>query len=116
MTIRFGSALAAIALALGLSACGGSSEFTSKYVEACKAQGGDKQMGDCSCQAGILDKELNDKEKKAFLLIITAMSPGGDPSKLEQQMKDQGITEADMGEMQKKMDGLEDKVKKECKK
>ena len=118
MTLRFGTALGALTLALGLGACGGggSSEFTTKYVEICKAEGGDKKMGDCGCQATVLDKELDAKEKKMFLIFVSAMAPGGDPKKMEEQMKAEGITEAEFTALEKKIEGLEDKVEKECKK
>lgn len=111
---RYGAALAVIVLAAGLSACGGGgSDFQAKYVEECKKAGGDKDMGDCACQAAIVDKDLNDKEKKAFLVMVSNET---DPAKADQAMKDAGVTAEDMASMAGKMGGLMEKVTKECKK
>lgn len=111
--MRYGTALAAIVLALGLSACGGgTSEFAAKAKEICEKQGGASQ-GDCGCQANLLDKELDDKSKKIFLVMMTVME---DPTKAEQAMKDAGITQADLQALGAKMGGLTEKMTKECKK
>ena len=109
---RFGTALAAILLTTGLAACGGGSEFAQKAKEICEKQGGAAQ-GDCGCQAGVLDKELDDKSKKVFLAMMKIME---DPSKAEQAMKDAGITQQDIADMGTKMEGLDEKVKAQCKK
>lgn len=111
---RTGTALAAFMLAAGLTACGGgSSDFQAKYVEACKKDPSSSSMGDCSCQAGVVDKELNDKEKK---VLLTMIAPETDPTKAEQAMKDAGITPEDMTSFAQKMGDLEKKVKDACKK
>ena len=111
---RTGTALAAILLAAGLTACGGGSgDFKAKYIEACKKDSGSSSMGDCSCQADVIDKETNDKDKKALMMMI---APETDPTKAEQAMKDSGLSPDDMAAFAQKMDGLEKKVKDACKK
>ena len=68
MLNRTGTALAAILLAAGLSACGGSSEFKTKALEMCQ-KSPDAATQDCACAVEIMDKELDDKTKKIFLIM-----------------------------------------------
>jgi hypothetical protein len=108
------TAAAAILLAAGLSACGGSSEFKTRALAECE-KSPDAANQDCACAVDLLDKELDEKTKKLFL----AMSDAGaqsDPSKAQEALKAAGLSEADMMEMITKMMPIMTKVEQQCKK
>lgn len=117
--IRYGSALAAIVLAAGLSACGGGSEFKSRAMAECEKDPGAMTMGsgavDCTCAVNIMDAELDDKTKK-FIVAAADANEEKDPAKKEQMLKDAGFTEADAMAILPKMMEVVQKVEKECKK
>jgi len=125
MRIRYGSALAALVLAAGLTACGGgSSEFKSKMSEMCTKDGGKIEgLGqvDCSCAVDIMDAKL-DGDTKAFLLKMLKVKEAveKDPAKAADAMKEAGIdpTNADsmkkMEEMGKKAEGVDAEIREKC--
>ena len=102
---------AAIALAAGLAACGGSSDFKSKFMAECQK---DPQGHDCSCAADILDKELDDKTKK-LLLVMSDPDVQKDPAKMEQALKDAGMSQEEMMSVATKMGPTMEKVETQCK-
>ena len=111
---RTASAAAAILLAAGLSACGGSSEFKTKAMAECEKS--PQSAGqDCACAVDMLDKELDDKTKKIFLVM---MNPDlqKDQTKAMEALKAEGLTEADMMEMMGKLMPVMTKVEAQCKK
>jgi hypothetical protein len=125
MINRYGTALAAILLAAGLTACGGGSEFKTKMTEMCKKEGGKIEgLGavDCECAVGVLDAEL-DADTKEFMLKMVKIqdSAANDPAKAMEAMKEAGIDPTNpesmkkLEEMGKKFEGLDEKVKAKCK-
>ncbi len=115
MQIRFGAALAATILAAGLSACGGgSSDFKSKMLAECEKSPEAKGQ-DCSCAVDILDKELDDKAKAIFLVMMDPEIQK-DPAKAEQAMKDAGLKEEDMMTVMMAAAPIMQKVETQCKK
>ena len=115
MKLRYGSALAAIILAAGLSACGGgSSDFKAKALAECQ-KSEEAKTQDCACAVDIMDKELDDKTKKFFLVMMDP-EVQKDPAKMEAAMKDSGLTPEDMAAMGTKMGPIMEKVEKQCKK
>lgn len=125
MKIRYGSALAAIVLAAGLSACGGGSEFKTKMTEMCKKEGGQIEgLGavNCDCAVGVLDAELDADTKNFMLKALEAQEKAkDDPAKAMEAMKEAGIdptnpeTLKKLEEMAKKFEGLDAKIKEQCK-
>ncbi len=117
--MRFGkiAALAAVAAALGLSACGGS-EFKSKMTAMCEKEGG-KIPGagtvDCACAANVMDAELPSDLKDFFIKMADAQE---DPAKAADAMKDMDPKDlADkMQKLQEVGDKLNERMAKECKK
>ena len=116
MKLRYGTAFAAIILAAGLSACGGggSSDFKAKALAECE-KSPEAKTQDCACAVDIMDKELDDKTKKFFLVM---MDPAvqADPAKMEAAMKDAGLTPEDMAKLGTSMGPILEKIEKQCKK
>jgi hypothetical protein len=120
MITRYGSALAAVLLAAGLAACGGSSsDFKARAMAECEKNPQAMTMGggniDCECAVNIMDKELDDKTKK-FIVTAADADKETDAAKKEQMLKDAGFTEADAMAILPKMMEAVQKVEKECKK
>lgn len=111
---RTATAAAAILLAAGLSACGGGSEFRTRAMAECE-KSPEAASQDCSCAIDILDKELDDKTKKIFLVM---MNPDlqRDQTKAQEALKAEGLTEADMMELIGKIMPVMSKVEAQCKK
>jgi hypothetical protein len=115
MITRFATAGAAILLAAGLSACGGgSSEFRTKAMAECE-KSPQAASQDCSCAIDILDKELDDKTKKIFLVMMDPELQK-DQTKAQEALKAAGLSEADMMEMVGKIMPVMTKVEAQCKK
>ena len=76
--IRLSAAIVALASIVSLSACGGigGSEFATKATAACVKDQGEASAAKCGCQARIIDKALNDKEKKFLLTSMNAAEMG----------------------------------------
>jgi hypothetical protein len=113
MRIRYGTALVALVLAAGLTACGGGSEFKTKMADACKKDPGAVAEGaavDCDCAAGVLDAELDADTKTFFLKMIDRKDEiDKDPAKMMEIMKDAGI-DPTTPEGQKKAQDLMTKI------
>lgn len=95
---------AGCAALLALSACSGAggSEFATKATAACVKEEGQASAAKCACQVAIVEKELNDKEKKAILLSMD-QDPSAGPEAGMKAMEAAGITMADMMSMGMKM-------------
>ena len=125
MMTRYGAALAAIILAAGLSACGGGSEFKTKMTEMCKKDGGKIEgLGavNCDCAVGVLDAELDADTKNFMLKALEAQEKAGDdPAKAMEAMKEAGIDPTNpemlkkLQDMAAKFEGLDTKIKDQCK-
>lgn len=105
---RFAIAFTAVALAAGLAACGGSSDFKAKAQAECEKDPSSKDVIDCSCAAGIMDKELDDKTKTAMLKADELKASGKSE---DEAMKEAGLDGADM--LQKLMPTMQ-KVAEQC--
>jgi len=105
--------VAVLALA-SLSACGaGGSEFATKTTAACIKEEGQAAAAKCACQVAIVEKELDEKEKKAILLSMDQDSSASPEASLK-AMEDAGITMADMMSMGMKMMAVSAKADAEC--
>jgi hypothetical protein len=115
--IRYGAALAALTAALALGACGGggsSSQFASKAQAACEKDGGQSKE-ECTCGVAILDKELDDKTKSLFLVMMDE-ELRKDPAKAKEAMEKAGLKQEDAMALMGKLSPLMERVEKECKK
>lgn len=91
---RIGIGLTAFVLAAGLAACGGGGgDFKAKAQAQCEKDANSKDMIDCSCAAGVMDAELDDKTKTA-LLKADELKTGGKSE--EDAMKEAGLDGPDM--------------------
>lgn len=105
--------VAALALA-GISACGaGGSEFATKTTAACIKEEGQAAAAKCACQVAIVEKELNEKEKKAILLSMDQDASASPDAGLK-AMEEAGVTMADMMSMGMKMMAVSAKADAEC--
>lgn len=110
---RFGTALGAILLAAGLSACGGSSSnFKTEALAECEKSPDNAKMN-CACAVDILDKELDDKTKTVMLAVAKAQREGKDP---QAALKEAGVEEKDMMELIGKLMPAMTKAEEQCKK
>ena len=112
MLNRTGTALAAILLAAGLSACGGSSEFKTKALEMCQ-KSPDAATQDCACAVEIMDKELDDKTTKIFL-IVADPELQKDEAKAKAALEAAGYKEEDLMAIVPAIMPIMEKVQKEC--
>ncbi len=119
MVLRSGSALAALILTAGLAGCGGggadSSEFKSKFLAECQKAPEASGGADCACAADIMDKELDDKSKKVFLIMLDPELQK-DPTKGKAALEKAGLNEQDAANMVSKIMPVMQKVEAECKK
>jgi hypothetical protein len=100
--------------ALALSACGaGGSEFAAKATAACVKDEGQDAAAKCACQVAIIEKELNDKEKKVILLSMD-QDPNAGPEAGMKAMEEAGVTMADMMSMGMKMMAVSAKADSQC--
>ncbi|MBL8572465.1 MAG: hypothetical protein JNM13_02185 [Hyphomicrobiaceae bacterium] len=111
-----------LSLALALAACGDSG-FKAKLAANCEAKGG--QLGrygklDCACAADLLDAALPE-DLKSLLMAATEGESMTTEERL-QAMKDAGLDVNDPEAMQKRMrefgetmQGIEARLKAECK-
>jgi hypothetical protein len=116
--MKFATTLAGVcAAALALSACGGmgGSEFATRATAACVKEEGQASAAKCACQVAIVEKELNDKEKKAILLSMDQPADAG-PEAGMKAMEAAGITMADMMSMGMKMMAVSAQAETQCSK
>ena len=115
MPLRYGSALAAIILAAGLSACGGgtSSEFKTKFMAECQKSPEASGGADCACAVDIMDKDLDDQTKKVFLIMLDPELQK-DPTKAKAAIEGAGLTQEQMMGLMSKISPVMEKVSKEC--
>jgi len=105
---------AAAATTLTLSACGaGGSEFATKMTAQCVKEEGQAAAGKCACQVGVVEKALNDKEKKAILLSMNIDESAG-PEAGMKALEEAGITMGDMMSMGMKMIDVSTKAEAQC--
>lgn len=115
MKLRYGTALAAIILAAGLSACGGgSSDFKSKALAECE-KSPDAKTQDCACAVDIMDKKLDDKTKKVFLIMMDPELQK-DPVKAQAALEAAGLKPEDMMAIGTTLGPIMEEVEKTCKK
>lgn len=115
--IRISAAVLVVTVLGGLSACGavGGSEFAAKATAQCVKEEGQENAAKCACQVAIIEKELNDKEKKAILLGMN-QDENASPEAGLKAMNDAGITMTDMMSMGMKMIAVSAKAETECNK
>lgn len=105
---------AGCAAMIALSACGaGGSEFAAKATAACVKDEGQAAAAKCACQVAIIEKELNDKEKKVILLSMNQDESAGPEAGLK-AMEEAGVTMADMMSMGMKMMAVSAKADTQC--
>jgi hypothetical protein len=114
-TEKFAAGMAAAVLALGLSACG-SSEFHTRYAEKCAGSPQGKRV-DCDCAASLLESELDDKEKRAMLALISSVDGSGnlEEAKARKALEDAGLTPEDADNANVKTMKLTPTINQKCK-
>lgn len=105
---------AGCAAILALSACGaGGSEFATKMTAQCVKEEGQALQAKCACQVAVVEKGLNDKEKKAILMSMN-QDENANPEDAMKAMEAAGITMGDMMSMGMKMMALSGEAETQC--
>lgn len=107
------SSFSVVAMALALSACGGSgSEFATKVKASCE-KSPQASTVDCGCVAAALDKELDDKTKAVMVAIEAASDAGKSPV---DALKAAGVEESEAPALMAKLLPAAQKAASDCKK